>query len=124
MLLRLNLTNFGQENWKSTIRKEVQVHRKYRDLEPWRGAETADLTYQDVHGDFTRLLIAQGYLPAEVWEVARPTYYLEVKTTMKNRDRPFFVSGSQYQRVSVTIKKRTPLSHTPNILTQTRRCKG
>jgi hypothetical protein len=100
MLLRLELPTFTRSNWKSTIRKEVRIHGKYSDMEPWNGAETADLTYHDTEGNFTRLLIGNGYLPSATWQQARPKYYLEVKTTTKECNTRFFVSGSQYQRVS------------------------
>jgi hypothetical protein len=100
MLLRLELPAFTRGNWKSTIRKEVQIHRKYSDMEPWNGAETADLTYHDVQGNFTRFLIDKGYLPSAIWQQARPKYHLDVKTTTKHCSTQFFVSGSQYQRVS------------------------
>ena len=39
------------------MRKYVTVHEDYRDMELWQGAETADITYDDTNGDFTKLLI-------------------------------------------------------------------
>ena len=100
------LPNFGEgypktQNWESTIRKYVTVHEDYREIEPWSGAETADITYDDTqHGDFTKLLIENGYLDREVWSNANPPkYYLEVKTLMKECGTRFFLSKSQYQRV-------------------------
>jgi hypothetical protein len=110
MLLRLELPGFTRDNWKSNVRGEVKIHRKYSDMESWNGAETADITYNDIHGDFTRLLIDKGYLPSAVWQNARPLYYLEVKTTTKECNTRFFMSKSQHQRVSPrTILER--LSH-------------
>lgn len=101
----MGLPGFSASNWKSTIRKEVRVHDKYRDLEPWSGFETADIIYTDSEGDLTKLLIDKGYLENETWENVRPTYYLEVKTTTRNYDEPFYMSDNQRQRVSRTITK-------------------
>lgn len=76
------------------------MHPKYRDLEPWNGSETADITYKDNHGKFTQFLIGQGYLPDKTWANARPMYFLEVKTTTRDCGEQFYMSGSQYRRVS------------------------
>jgi hypothetical protein len=100
MLLKLNLPGFTEENWRSSIRKEVRVHEKYCNMEPWNGAETADIVYQDFDGHFTELLIGEGYLPSAIWRHATPTYYLEVKTTTRQGGERFFMSKGQYQRVS------------------------
>lgn len=98
MLLKQNLINFGRENWKSTIRDKVCGHEKYRDMGPWRGAETADIVYDDVGPDFklTKLLESLGYLRAGNSPVK---YYLEVKTTKNGCGTRLFVSKSQYNRV-------------------------
>lgn len=83
------------------MRKEVRAHNKYRDLAPWRGRETADITYVDSEGDLTKLLIEKGYLQSQTWEAERPTYYLEVKTTTKDLNEKFYMSRRQYNRVSL-----------------------
>jgi hypothetical protein len=101
----LGLAGFSVDNWKSTLRREVRVHDRYRDLEPWIGRETADLTYSDVQGDFTRVLIEKGYLRNETWENERPNYYLEVKTTTSECSEPFYMSGSQYERASSSFTR-------------------
>jgi hypothetical protein len=88
-----------RQNWASTIRKHVTIHNDYRDLEAWNGAETADIVYSDTSGEFTKLLIDNGYLDSEVWRNARPKYFLEVKTTTKECGTRFFLSKSQYARV-------------------------
>jgi hypothetical protein len=67
----------------------------------WDGAETADITYKDTTGTLTTFLIDKGYLLSHVWENARPMYYLEVKTTTQDCDSRFFMSKSQYKRVSL-----------------------
>jgi len=77
----------------------VTIHDDYSDLEPWKGAETADITYNDTKGEFTRLLIDHEYLDGAVWVNATPKYFLEVKTTTKQCDTRFFLSRSQYKRV-------------------------
>ena len=63
------------------------------------GPETADFVYRDDQHDMTALLIENGYLEAETWSLARPTYYLEVKTTTGHCGAPFYMSKHQYQRV-------------------------
>lgn len=99
MLLKQNLINFGRENWKSTIRDKVCGHEKYRDMGPWRGAETADIVYDDIAPDFkfTKFLESLGYLGAGNSPVK---YYLEVKTTKNECGTRLFVSRAQYNRVS------------------------
>ncbi|KAF4628320.1 hypothetical protein G7Y89_g9830 [Cudoniella acicularis] len=99
ILTSLGLPGFSRDNWKSTIRREVCVHNKYRDLEPWVGRETADLTYYDHEGDLTKLFIEKGYLSGETWQDERPTYYLEVKTSTRDCSEAFYMSGSQYERM-------------------------
>jgi hypothetical protein len=100
LLNRLSLPGFSRDNWKSTIRNEVSVCDSYRDLEPWYGAETADIVYEDSQTVLTRLLISKGYLPSS-WSDQHPTYYIEVKTTVGPCDMDFYMSGKQYRRVSV-----------------------
>jgi hypothetical protein len=100
LLLKFGLPSFSTENWKSTIRKEVRAHPKYQDMEPWQGRETADITYHDSTGVFTSILVQNGYLESDVWRSARPIYYLEVKTTTRDCSEQFYMSGSQYLRVS------------------------
>ena len=96
--LETRLPGFGRSNWKSTIRRHVTIHEDYHDMEPWKGAETADITYDDINGEFTKLLVENEYLERH-WMGAKPKYYLEVKATTKECGTRFFVSKSQYQRV-------------------------
>lgn len=103
--LQTHLPGFSQSNWQSTIRKYVNIHEDYHDLEPWKGAETADITYDDKEGEFTKLLVENQYLD-DIWIGATPKYYLEVKTTTKECETRFFVSKSQYQRVFELKSKR------------------
>lgn len=52
------------------------------------------------------MLIGCGYLDHDDWHGARPKYYIEVKTTTRPRDTPFYMSGKQYRLVS-TLEKAT-----------------
>ncbi|KAF4212811.1 hypothetical protein CNMCM5878_000675 [Aspergillus fumigatiaffinis] len=93
-----SLPGFCRDNWQSTIRKYVNLHEDYTDLEPWNGRETADITYSDTEGTLTALLIDKGYLDA-TWTGARPHYFLEIKTTTSSWDTPFYMSRYQYERM-------------------------
>jgi hypothetical protein len=69
-------------------------------MEPWKRAETADITYDDTQGGFTKLLIENGYLDSKVWSNATLSkYFLEFKTTTKDCRTRFYLSKSQYRRV-------------------------
>ena len=76
------------------------MHDKYRELTPWRGAETADIVYEDTDSRMTSVLIARGYLDLDTWAGQCPKYYLEVKTTTGDYDARFYASKAQYKRVS------------------------
>ena len=91
------LPGFGRENWQSTIRKYVTVHRGYVFMDDWEGRETSDITYNDSSGVLTDVLIDKGYLTADHWRGKRPKYYIEVKSTTGHCGRPFFMSKHQYR---------------------------
>jgi hypothetical protein len=94
------LPGFGKGNWESRIRKYVTAHENYQDMEAWKGQENADIMYDDVRGEFTKLLIDNGYLDRKVWANATPpTYWLEVKSTIGECDGTFFVGPTQYEEV-------------------------
>jgi hypothetical protein len=103
MLSQLNpeLPGFSRANWQSNIRSYAARHPEYSDLQSWNGRETADITYNDVDGALTTLLIDKGYLASELWADARLQYFIEVKTTTGACRTPFFMSKYQYQRVCV-----------------------
>ncbi|KAE8452297.1 hypothetical protein EG329_000997 [Mollisiaceae sp. DMI_Dod_QoI] len=113
ILLNLELPGFTEDNWKSTIRKEVRVHNRYRHLAPWMGRETADITYIDSTGQLTKLFIDLAYLDDEIWADARPTYYLEIKTTTRDCSEQFYMSGPQYERMQKM--RLQPQSTAPDI---------
>lgn len=100
LLSTLELPRWSNENWQSTIRSYVRAHPNYRNMASWRGRETADLVYDDTEGQLTNTLIGCGYLDQDEWHNARPKYYIEVKTTTGPRETPFYMSNSQYERVS------------------------
>ncbi|KIM99744.1 hypothetical protein OIDMADRAFT_125409, partial [Oidiodendron maius Zn] len=101
ILKRLNppLPRFSDSNWKSSIRKYVTVHESYQDMGAWEGYEQSDIMYNDIKGEFTQLLIDNGYLDGKVWANAKPRYSLEVKSTTGDCETTFFLSIGQYQRV-------------------------
>jgi hypothetical protein len=68
-------------------------------MDPWDGKETADIAYDDHGGILTSLFIDKEYLGSEVWEGRRPKYFIEVKSTTKPCNEPFFISKNQYQMV-------------------------
>ena len=97
-LLSQLLPDFDLRHWKSTVREYVRVHDKYRDLDPWNGTETADITYDDINNDLSRLLDEKGHqVPCD--QDRGPKFYIEVKTTTGDCDEPFYVSGAQYRLV-------------------------
>ncbi|KAI0447658.1 hypothetical protein F4803DRAFT_573525 [Xylaria telfairii] len=89
----------SEANWKSTIRKYVKVHQDYAAMEPWTGNEKADLEYNDCEGVLTKLLIDKGHLDKESWVGRKPYYYIEVKSTTKACEAPFYMSKAQYTRM-------------------------
>ncbi|CAH0058483.1 unnamed protein product [Clonostachys solani] len=101
LLSALQLPGWSRGNWQSTIRKYVTEHPDYRDMEPWYQRETADIVYPDVQGEFTTLLIDNGYL-GEAWRAARPKYLLEVKTSTGPLATPFYMSKNQYRLMQNT----------------------
>ena len=94
--------SFSYKNWQSTIREYVTVHPDYTDMQPWFGRETSDIVYSDADGNLTSLLISKGYLSAQEWQTRTPLYYIEVKTTTEGCNTAFYMSNSQYDKVSTT----------------------
>ena len=84
------------------MRREVKVHEKYADLNPWSGRETSDIVYDDTTGILTQTLIRCGHLDPIVWTDETANYYIEVKTTTDACQDPFYVSSNQLSRVSIT----------------------
>ncbi|KAL2126970.1 hypothetical protein VTI74DRAFT_11543 [Chaetomium olivicolor] len=82
------------------MRRYVTIHPDYADMDDWRGRETADITYDDTEGDLTAVLMDRGYLDRDGWQHARPKYYIEVKSTTRPCNAPFYMSKRQYQRMN------------------------
>jgi hypothetical protein len=98
--LNPGLPGFSRQNWQSTIRKYVTAHHEYSDMDPWNGKETTDIIYDDRDGVLTSLFIDKEYLSSEVWAERRPKYFIEVKSTTRSCETPFFMSKNQYQTVN------------------------
>lgn len=103
-ILKKNILDFDEEkHWTSKLRK----YENSPDLSDFHGSETADITYPDSYGYLSILLksITQGQVPSWLEDActpectARPTYYLEVKTTAGSCKTNFFVSEHQYDLV-------------------------
>lgn len=106
------------------MRKVVNVHPEYLDLEPWSRFETADLVYEDIDSVLTRILIDAGYISQTGWERATPTYFIEVKTTAGTCETPFYMSKGQYRRVSLLDPfmfsvMRTEIRQNPDAINET-----
>ena len=99
-MLRSMLPDLEYSHWKSKIRHEVSVHEDHEHLDPWNGRETSDLVYPDTESILTNILIEKGYLERTVWQSETPEYQIEVKTTTGQWSEPFYMSKSQYSRVS------------------------
>lgn len=85
------------------------MHEAYKDLAPWLGRETSDIVYEDTRSKLTAVLIDKGYLIRSIWQGKTPKYYIEVKTTTEQWDEPFYVSASQYERVSLNCLEYTAM---------------
>jgi hypothetical protein len=106
----LNLTNFGRDNWQSTLRGDVSIHDKYKGLTDWNAQETADIVYVDTDGGFTEYLRTKcvGEFPVlhdNSGDFQHIEYLIEVKTTTLKTNTRFIISPSQYERVSFSSDK-------------------
>ena len=89
----------GQTAWDSNMRNWIKQHPIFLEWPDWEGAETADIIYQDTKGDFTNHLIDNGYLDGKLWRGQRPEYLIEVKSSLSNTNKEFYLSSNQYERV-------------------------
>ena len=91
------------EHWKNNMRNLVRRHLdECAEWPEWTEAETADLVFPDKMGVLTDLLIQNGYLEYRDWYDQAPNYLIEVKPTMSNRNKEFYMSTHQYTRVRTT----------------------
>lgn len=99
-LASVSLPGFSWPNWTSNMKQHVKVHPDYETLVSWGGGtEVSDLQYSDTSSLFTALLIDKGHLPSARWAGKRPHYYIEVKSTPRACNEPFYMSCSQYKTV-------------------------
>ncbi|UPX10550.1 uncharacterized protein EKO05_0001202 [Ascochyta rabiei] len=106
LLSTLNLPNFNESNWPSTIRSELTGRFGFEDLTAWHGHETSDLVYKDDTGAFTEYLrnnCVGGFSPwifeTRNMQTSPVEYYLEVKSTTGRCGTRFYMSGKQYERM-------------------------
>ncbi|RGP70137.1 hypothetical protein FSPOR_4249 [Fusarium sporotrichioides] len=95
------LSRFNRDNWQSQMRKFIIAHPDYSDMLPWSGRETADIVYFDRRRELTNYLVEKGYLDQESFQDKKPLYLIEVKSTTGNGRNPFYMSRSQYRKVSL-----------------------
>lgn len=81
------------------MRNLVKQHASYEHWPDWNGAETSDFVFPDDKGTLTDRLIDQGFLDRQQWAGQKPEYYIEVKSTLSQRNREFYMSSNQYKRV-------------------------
>lgn len=86
-------------DWQSNMRNHIRAHKAFNDMPLWTGAETTDIVLPDESSGLTSLLIENGYLDRKTWAGATPLYCIEVKATMSDRNREFYMSSNQFARV-------------------------
>ncbi|KAL9610942.1 MAG: hypothetical protein Q9167_004384 [Letrouitia subvulpina] len=84
-------------HWTSRLRKRAQVCSGFEDISAYEEVEVADITYHDEHGKLARWLHQQGYNDALNWVDGGMTFYLEVKTTIRECTIPFIMSAGQIE---------------------------
>ncbi|KAK4199203.1 hypothetical protein QBC40DRAFT_266127 [Triangularia verruculosa] len=100
----------AEVNWTSKLRNLVSVHPDYSSLNAWEGAsEISDLQYLDSTGAFTALLVEKGYhslaSPAPISAERPKKYHFEVKCTPQGCDEPFYMGGSQYNKMKAICEE-------------------
>ncbi|KAF2797582.1 hypothetical protein K505DRAFT_372354 [Melanomma pulvis-pyrius CBS 109.77] len=87
-------------DWRSNMRNLVkQHHPQFKDWPDWTERETADIVFPDEHGALTYLLIQNGYLDYNLWYNQRPEYLIEVKSSLSDKNKEFYLSSDQYRRM-------------------------
>ena len=90
-----------QEDWKSNMRNLVKEHHPgWSHWPEWTERETADIVFPDTEGVLTAILIENGYLDYQTWVGQKPLYMIEVKTTLSDKNKEFYLSVEQHQRVN------------------------
>ncbi|KAH6212673.1 hypothetical protein HBI42_148920 [Parastagonospora nodorum] len=108
LLTTLNIPNFTEANWRSTIRGELSRSTRFADMTNWTGRETADIVYKDTSGVLTQYLRdhSEGDFPPQIredhnFDECPIEYYLEVKSTTGPCGTRFYMSGGQYKRMEM-----------------------
>ena len=104
-LKNLGLPDFGFENWKSSHRNKVRIHKEYRSMQEYfRDAAIADIEYEDHSGRLTQFLIQHGLLERDLWPNGGPVYLFEIKTTARSDwQTTFYMSKTQRDHVRIFI---------------------
>ncbi|KAH8656756.1 hypothetical protein BGZ61DRAFT_466344 [Ilyonectria robusta] len=103
------------EDWKSNMRNWAKQHPDLAHFPDYVGGETADLDFLDDTGAFTNLLIQSGYLDSGIWRGQKPHYLIEVKSSLSNKNKEFYLSSNQYDRMQENTKPRPSSSKRPTI---------
>ncbi|ETI26864.1 hypothetical protein G647_10310 [Cladophialophora carrionii CBS 160.54] len=101
------VTNFGIDQWQSSIRHYVNILPEYADEPSWQGREISDIMYEGNCPRLMELLRENTTLPYPAWlglesgatSMSTPVvnYHIEVKTTSGPCNTPFFMSSNQYR---------------------------
>ncbi|KAL8634733.1 MAG: hypothetical protein Q9226_009445, partial [Calogaya cf. arnoldii] len=84
-------------NWTSRLRGRARDCPTFEDLTPYEQPEISDITFCDKEGKLSEWLCSHGYKPAERWASKSVTYYIEVKTTIRDAPTPFIISTAQME---------------------------
>lgn len=94
-------------HWTSRLRKRARDCPGFRNLAAYEHTETSDITYEDKTGGLADWLHSLGYPPAGDWADKSVTYYIEVKTTIREFSAPFIMSAGQMEHVSPHLADRS-----------------
>ncbi|KAL6399631.1 uncharacterized protein AUP68_17036 [Ilyonectria robusta] len=96
--LKPKLPDFSRDNWESVVRHFAAAHPEYEKLTKNYVPEQSDIFYRDSNSVLTAAFIERGYLD-ETWRGSTPDYYIEVKTTMRNLEKSFYMSSYQFDQM-------------------------
>ncbi|KAL8952362.1 MAG: hypothetical protein Q9222_001724 [Ikaeria aurantiellina] len=82
-------------NWTSRLRKRARKCPGFEDVTSYEKPEISDIAWEDRAGVMALSLQSLGYKPAESWIDKSVTYYIEVKTTIRDSSTPFIMSSGQ-----------------------------
>lgn len=93
-------------NWTSKLRKRARYCIGFEKVTPYKETEISDIRVKDTQGIISRWLHCLGYRPAKAWAGRSVTYYVEVKTTIRDSSAPFKMSVGQMEHVSLHLAAR------------------